>query len=169
MFQRTEIKFVHESVLHDFLSGQIFCCDMVVLIHALIAVDSQRSITLIASHDFILWVHKYSTTTLSYQMFSTVAHINIYHLPIFVYFGYTNTYRTCSKKQKSILCMNQCFIITWVHKYSATTLPYHIFSTVAHITIYHSPTLFILDVQMHIKHVPKNKNQLCAWISFVIA
>jgi hypothetical protein len=107
----------------------------------------------------IVWLQKYSATTVLCQMVSTnaqlptilysaathsylicaIAHFNIHNSPTFVYFGCTNRYKTCSKWQKSILCMNQCFIIVWVHKYSATTLP--------------------------LEHVLKDKNQFCAWIS----
>jgi len=65
-FTRTEISSVLESVLYDCLNGQIFCYDIVVhlvinlyvvrrmeIIYALIAVDSQGSITLIAGHNSI--------------------------------------------------------------------------------------------------------------------
>ena len=142
----------------------------------------------------IVWLQKYSATTVLCQMVSTnaqsptilysaatlsylicaIAHFNIHNSPTFVHFGCTNTFRTCFKEQKSILCMNSVFhnyvsaqilchntTLCDFH-YSATTLPYHMFSTIAHITIYYSPSVVYFGCTNTYKTCSKGqKSNLC--------
>jgi hypothetical protein len=98
------------------------------------------------------------------------------HQPLFILDAQIHL-EHASKNRNQFCVWIQCFIIMWVHKYCATTLP-SVISTIlpqyyliicflplhASLFIIHQ-ALFILDAQIHIEHVPKDRNQICAWIS----